>query len=98
MNTMLLPTMYTNASEGEDEDGGGVVMENEPKSLKSVKTDRYATPFDSTMNTPMKGDGKIGDMAETCPLQGKRLWCESTRGRGEGKLLAVPCRYEKIRG
>jgi len=36
----------------------GVVMENEPKSLKSVKTGRYVTPFDATMNTPMKGDGK----------------------------------------
>ena len=60
-------------------------MENEPKSLKSVKTGRYATPFDATMNTPMKGDGKIGDMAETCPLQGKRFVVRIHEGARRGE-------------
>ena len=101
MNIILLPTMYTNASEGEDEDGGGGHGKR-TKELEIGKGGRYATPFDAIKNTPMKGDGKkameeIGDMVETCPLQGKRLWCESTRGRGEGELLAVPCSSWKNR-
>ena len=69
-------------------------MEWRLKKLEIGKGGRYATLFDATMNTPMKGMEKaleeIGDMVEICPLQGKRLWCESTRGRGKGETSCYP--------
>ena len=36
----------------------GEVMERGLKELEIGKGGRYATPFDATKNTPMKGDGK----------------------------------------
>jgi len=69
-------------------------MERGLKKLEVGKGGRYVTPFDTTKNTPMKRTekvlGEIGDMVETCPLQGKRLWCESTRGRGKGGTSCYP--------
>jgi len=72
----------------------GKVMERGLKKLEIGKGDRYATPFDAIMNFLMKGMEKaleeIGNMVEICPLQGKRLWCESTRGRGKGETSGYP--------
>jgi len=58
MNIILLLTMHTNVGEGEDGDGGGRSWREGSKKLKIGKGGRYATPFDATMNFPMKGDGK----------------------------------------
>ena len=57
MNTMLLLIMHTNTGEGED-GMEGEVMERGLKKLEIGKGGRYATPFDATINTLMKRDGK----------------------------------------
>ena len=43
----------------------GEVMERGLKKLEIGKIGRYATPFDATKNTPMKGDGKS---------DGRKIW------------------------
>jgi len=65
----------------------GEVMERGLKELEIGKGGRYATPFDATKNTPMKGDGKSagrnrrygGDMSPQC-LDVVRIH----EGRGKG--------------
>ena len=65
----------------------GEVMERELKKLEIGKGGRYATPFDATKNTPVRGDGKSagrnrrygGDMSPQC-LDVVRIH----EGRGKG--------------
>jgi len=56
MNIILLPCIQMRAKAKMEM--AGVVMERGIKKLEIGKGGRYATPFDATKNTPMKGDGK----------------------------------------
>jgi len=81
----------------------GEVTERGLKKLEIVKGGRYATPFDATKNTPMKGDGKSagrnrrygGDMLPQC-LDVVRIHEGARReeGRGGGNFLLSPARYK----
>jgi len=79
----------------------GEVMERELKKLEIGKGGRYATPFDATKNTPMKGDGKSdernrrygGDM----PLQCLDVVRIHEGAREGGNFWLFPACYEKIR-
>ena len=50
MNIILLPTMHTNAGEGED-GGAGQRHEERTKELEIGKGGRYATLFDTIKNS-----------------------------------------------
>jgi len=79
----------------------GEVMERGLKKLEIGKIGRYATPFDATKNTPMKGDGKSdginrrygGDMSPARKAIVVRIHEGARREeeRERGKLLAIPC-------
>ena len=79
----------------------GEVMERGLKTLEIGKIGRYATPFDATKNTPMKGDGKSdgrnrrygGDMSPARKAIVVRIHEGARREeeRERGKLLAIPC-------
>jgi len=79
----------------------GEVMERVLKELEIGKGGRYATPFDATKNTPIKGDGKSagrnrrygGDMSPQC-LDVVRIHEGAREG---GNFLLSPARYKKIR-
>ena len=76
-------------------------MERGLKKLEIGKIGRYATPFDATKNTPMKGDGKSdgrnrrygGDMSPARKAIVVRIHEGARREeeRERGKLLAIPC-------
>jgi len=79
----------------------GEVMERGLKKLEIGKRGRYATLFDATKNTPMKGDGKSdgrnrrygGDMSPARKAIVVRIHEGARREeeRERGKLLAIPC-------
>jgi len=99
INIILLLTMHTNAGEGED-GMEGEVMKRGLKKLKIAKGGRYATPFDATKNTPMKGDGKSdgrnrrygGDMSPARKAIVVRIHEGAREG---GNFLLSPACYEK---
>jgi len=53
MNIILLPTMHTNAGEGED-GGAGQRHEERTKELEVGKGGRYATLFDTIKNSMVR--------------------------------------------
>ena len=80
----------------------GEVMERGIKKLKIGKGGRYATPFDATMNFPMKRNEKSagrnrrygGNMSPARKAIVVRIHEGAREG---GNFLLSPARYEKIR-
>jgi len=79
----------------------GEVMERGLKKLEIGKGGRYATPFDATMNTPMKRDGKSDGRnrryGRDMPLQCLDVVRIHEGAREGGNFWLFPARYEKIR-